>query len=145
MYNIDYIENMKKHCSSSVFCCDSNKDNMCQYRNTCLLWINGGHLRHTPAKSNIKDMYNFLNGKCKKQVFYNDGSYCRTTKHPCRNSYSSIKQHHIIKHKCLIKDEWLNIQNFARWWDLNVPYGYGVRVKKGAKIINEKSLIIYRK
>lgn len=77
------------------------------------------------------------------QIFTNSKTYAKTS-HKSRSFYNKLKNYY-CKHKGFIMcDVWLDFQNFAIFWDNNVPDNAVIKLDQSKNVIDKDSIIIYK-
>lgn len=76
------------------------------------------------------------------QIFINTKWYT-STKHKSRSFYNKLKNHYCKKKGFTMCDAWLDFQNFAIFWDNNIPDTAIVKLDQSKKIIDRDSIIIF--
>jgi len=149
MYPVELILKMKEHCTGVIACIDKN-DSMCQYRGMCHMYIEGGMSRKTPKHTKVNEMADYYEivrqKKCKGQKFKNTGYPYMISRHESGQYYTRLKHFYCRKKGFIMCDEWLDYQNFAKWWELNISgKNISPMLKEDIKYIDPNSMIFKKK
>ena len=116
------VQAMKDYCKSTSICKDKD-GNVCEYREMCVDYTSRNIIARTPSCEDVDIMFNTLikidryKPTKAKQIFCNSGTTYKISKHPSGKYYERLKNVYCGQRGFTIHPQWLDFQNFARYWD----------------------------
>lgn len=137
---------MQNYCKENDYCI-SKGGVVCPYREACIKYLKSGCEVRVPASERIEKMVKYLYNskrdrrKKTRQKFYNSQIEHHISTHPAGSYWRRLQYTYCKRRGFVIKEDWLDFQNFAEWYDIQScdgAYSPVLEQKKG--VIDETTI-----